>query len=216
MTYSHTVYGRSAVQQELSSKVLKALDSESCRNQHELCILGDFLDSPVLESIGKQLGIKSFLLGELPAALFSVLPISLYYRYTNIGIGNERGSNAGNLVWERTGEDINHQWTKTQESVILLGEYIQKAIIKNTWHLSVLEPIYDVVILNIASTRLEATTYTHSCNFIKPWCKRCPKCCYVWLMFMVFFPREMVDKMFQGENLLDCGKRNTFTWTRFK
>ena len=63
VTYSHTVYGRSAVQQELSSKVLKALDSESCRNQHELCILGDFLDSPVLESIGKQLGIKSFLLG---------------------------------------------------------------------------------------------------------------------------------------------------------
>ena len=203
VTYSHTLYGRSAVQQELSHRVLDLLHSESYKGHHKLCVLGDLLDSPVLESFGKQLGVTTFIEGDLTAALFSSLPIVLYYQYTNIAIGNERGSNAGNLVWDHTGEEINHQWLKSKESQVLFGKYIQQALISNVQYFSVLQPLNDAVIYSVAESRPEAAANTHSCNIIKPWCKRCPKCCYVWLMFMAFFPRELVDEMFQGENLLD-------------
>jgi hypothetical protein len=203
VSYSHTVYGRSSLQHQLCDKVPKLLNSEYCKLHHKLCIMEDFLDSPVLESIGKQVGVKSFMEGETPASLFSSLPIVLYYRYTSIAIGNERGSNVGNLVWECTGEDINHQWGKSREAEILFGGYIQQALISNTPYFSVLQPLYDAVIFSVASNRLEAAICTHSCNIIKPWCKRCPKCCYIWLMFTAFFPRDAVDEMFQGANLLD-------------
>ena len=84
----------------------------------------DFRDSPVLESVDKQVGVESFMEGETPASLFSSLPIMLYYRYTSIAFGNERSSNAGNLVWEHTGEDINHQWEKSSKAEILFSKYI--------------------------------------------------------------------------------------------
>ena len=203
LTFSHTVYGRSTVQQELCDKVLNALHSESSKHHHKLYILGDFLDSPVLDSIGKQVGVKSFIIGDLTGVLFSVLPILLYYHYTNIGIGNERSTNDGNLLWERTGEIINNQWLKSKEPEILFGDYIRQALISNAQYFSLLQSVYDAVIFTVAGSRLPAATYTHSCNIVKPWCKRCPKCCYVWLMFMAFFPLEVVNEMFQGANLLD-------------
>ena len=135
----------------------------------------------------------------LTGVLFSVLPILLYYHYTNIGIGNERSTNDGNLLWERTGEIINNQWLKSKEPEILFGDYIRQALISNAHYFSLLQSVYDAVIFTVAGSRLPAATYTHSCNIVKPWCKRCPKCCYVWLMFMAFFPLEI---MFQGANLL--------------
>ena len=56
LTFSHTVYGRSTVQQELCDKVLNALHSESSKHHHKLYILGDFLDSPVLDKHWKTSG----------------------------------------------------------------------------------------------------------------------------------------------------------------
>ena len=182
VSYSHTVYGRSAVQHELCKKVLKSLNSKSCKHHHKLWIMDDLLDSPVLQNIGKQIGVKSP--GETPATLFSALPIMLYYRYTSIAIGNERSSNVGNLTWGPTSEDINHQWGKSEEAEFVFSEYIQHALITNVPYFSVLQPLYDALIFSVAASRVEAAMYTHSCNIIKPWCKRCPKCCYVWLMFM--------------------------------
>ena len=210
VTYSHTIYGRSAVQQELSDKVLKMLHSDSFKRHHKQYILGDVLDSPVLASLGKQVGVKTFMEGETPASLFSAIPIALYYRYTSFAMGNERSSNVGNLVLEATGEEINHQWGKSTEAETLFSEYIQQALISNVQYFSVLQPLYDAVIFSIAESRVEAAADTHSCNLIKPWCKRCPKCSYVWLMFMAFFPREVVDEMFQGANLLDVPENEIY------
>ena len=203
LTFSHTSYGGSAVQQELCDKVLNLLQSDSFKRHHKWCILGDFFDRPVLESVSKHLGITSFITDDLAGALFSALLILLYYQYTSIAMGNERSANFGNLVWECTGEAINHQWLKSKEFGRIFGQYVRRAIVKNFQFFSVLQPLNDAVIFSVAESRPEAAASTHSCNFIQPWCKRCPKCSYVWLMFMAFFPRELVDEMFQGENLLD-------------
>jgi hypothetical protein len=67
LSYSHTVYGRSALQRQLCDKVPKSLNSESCKHHHKLCIMEDLLDSPVLESIGKQVGVHG---GSLFSSLY--------------------------------------------------------------------------------------------------------------------------------------------------
>ena len=209
LSYSHTIYGRSAVQHELNDAVLDLFSPTQKAHHHKLSILDDFLDSPVLESLGKCLGIKSFSEGETPCSLFLAVPILLYYRYTAIAIGNERSANVGNLVWECTGEEINHQWGKSKEAELLLGSYLRESLVRNVHYFSVLQPIHDVVIFNIAGTRPDVVVHTHSCNIVLPWCKRCPKCCYVWLSFMAYLPCDLVDKMFHGENLLDATENET-------
>ena len=110
------------------------------------------------------MGVKSFIIGDLTGVLFSVLPILLYYHYTNIGIGNERSTNDGNLLWERTGEIINNQWLKSKEPEILFGDYIRQALISNAQYFSLLQSVYDAVIFTVAGSRLPAATYTHSCK----------------------------------------------------
>ncbi|GGA40144.1 hypothetical protein [Okeania sp. KiyG1] len=42
----------------------------------------------------------------------------------------------------------------------------------------------------------------HSCNIKKPWCKKFPKCAYVWLGLMTFCQRDIIDEVFQV-NLFD-------------
>ena len=202
LTCSHTIFGRSTIQQQLSDKVLEKLQPHSKGHvNHKVCMLEDFLDSPVLLSLGKKLRIKSLILSEVPPALFASLPVVLYYGYASITMGNERSSNAGNLLWESTGEEINHQWQKANESEVLFCNYIQQELISNVHFFSALQPIHDAVIFSIAESCMDIAVHTHSCNMHKPWCKHCPKCCYVWLMFMAYFPCDVINSMFQGDNL---------------
>jgi hypothetical protein len=35
-------------------------------------------------------------------------------------------ADAGNLLWERTGEQVNHQWGKSLGAELLLNSYIQR------------------------------------------------------------------------------------------
>lgn len=209
LSYSHTMYGCSTVQHQLNDVVLDSISPTRKARHHKLNVLDDLLDSPVLDSLGKSLGIKTFAEAETTASLFFALPILLYYRYTAIAIANERSANTGNLVWECTGEEINHQWVKSKEAELLLGSYVREALIRNAHYFSVLQPIHDVVIFNTAATRPDAIVHTHSCNIVLPWCKRCSKCCYVWLNFMAYLPCDLVNGMFQNENLLDARENET-------
>ena len=210
LTYSHTIYGCSALQHERSPPLLHLLPSSPIQgSQHRLSIFEDYLNAPTLGSLGKEVGISSFLDGETSLALFAAVPIALFYCYTSILFGNERSANVGNLVWEEvSGEEINHQWGKSKEHELLLGRYIQDTLVSNLSHVSVLMPIHDVVIFNVAKTRLDAVFYTHSCNMLLSWCKRCPKCCYVWLSFMAYLPCSLVNKMFAGDNLFDAAEND--------
>ena len=152
LSYSHTMYGCSTVQHQLNDVVLDSISPTRKARHHKLNVLDDLLDSPVLDSLGKSLGIKTFAEAETTASLFFALPILLYYRYTAIAIANERSANTGNLVWECTGEEINHQWVKSKEAELLLGSYVREALVRNAHYFSVLQPIHDVVIFNTAAT----------------------------------------------------------------
>ena len=200
-TCSSSMYGKSAVQFERDRELLRLLAPDS--HHHRLSIIDEFPSCPLLESLGEQLGIKSIFSSDIPTYVFANLPILLRYRYTNAVVGNEHSSNAGNLVWAETGEEINHQWGKTKETELIMHNYIRKALVRNISYFSILQPIHDIVIMEIAVSRPDAIVHTHSCNIIPPWCLRCPKCCYIWLVLMAYLPRSIVDKMFGGQNPLD-------------
>ncbi len=107
------------------------------------------------------------------------------------------------MFWEKTGEDVNHQWGKSLEAEELLNNYVQENLVSNLTYFSILKPIYDVMIFNLLRQDLDAVKDTHSCNEAKPWCKKCPKCAYVWLNYMAWLPVELVDEIFDGTNLFD-------------
>lgn len=68
--------------------------------------------------------------------------------------------------------------------------------------LSVLMPLHDVVIFSLLRRDEQALPATHSCNVKKPWCRRCPKCAYVWLGYRAHLPAATVAAMFP-EDLLE-------------
>jgi hypothetical protein len=119
-------------------------------------------------------------------------------------LGHERSADTGNLVWERTGEEVNHQWGKSHEAEVMLNEYIGTHLIENCRYFSILKPVYDVLIFNLLAQDQDAVPYTQSCNIQKPWCGKCPKCAYVWLNYMAYLPTSLVEQTFAGHgNLLD-------------
>ena len=200
-TCSSSMYGEAAIQFERDRKLLQLLGPDS--HHHRVCIIDEFPSSPILESLGEQLGIKSTFSALTPTFILAALPVMLHYKYTNGVIGNERSANVGNLVWEETGEEINHQWDKSREFDVLMHNYIKKALVRNVSYFSLLQSIHDIVIMEIAASRPDAIVHTHSCNIAPPWCLRCPKCCYVWLALMSYLPRSIADKMFGNQNPLE-------------
>ena len=207
LSYSHTIYGRSVVQHELNDAVLELIRNKECN--HRLSILDTLMDSPVMDTLGKSLGVSTFAGAETTSCVVLALPFLLNYGYTNVVLGNERSANVGNLIWDVNGEHVNHQWLKSKEAELLLGNYLKEALLSDFSYFSALMPIHDAVIFHVAGMQPEAVVRTHSCNETWLWCKRCAKCSYVWLCFMAYYPRDLVDGMF-GENLLDCKENENY------
>nr|VFJ86173.1 MAG: hypothetical protein BECKLFY1418B_GA0070995_100213 [Candidatus Kentron sp. LFY] len=197
--YSNSIYGQSGHQHRLIGSLL---DTANPKRQHKIWIHEDFLDSPVIELTKKRHQIVSITAAETPSSIFASLPIVLQHNYRYIGLGHERSADFPNLIWERTGEAINHQWGKSTEAEKLLNTYLRDHLISNCQYFSLLKPIYDIVIFNLLRQDLISVPFTHSCNTIKPWCKKCAKCAYVWLNYMAYLPIPLIDGMFR-DNLFD-------------
>jgi len=198
LAYSSSIYGNAEPQHALIDGLL---DHTAVRERRRLWIFDDFLDSPVTH-LNPELGSRSLLAAETPASVFATLPLALAHGYRHLVVAHEHSADFGNLLWRRTGEEINHQWGKSLEAERLLADYVQSELVTEVEYFSLLKPIGDTLIFNLLSGDPAAVRGTHSCNVRKPWCGRCPKCAYVWLGFMAYLPVEEVAPMF-GENLLD-------------
>ncbi|MCB9510745.1 MAG: hypothetical protein H6695_11210 [Deferribacteres bacterium] len=196
--YSSSIYGTASHQHQLVDRLLQHCQPAKT---HRKYIFDSFVDAPVLE-LYPEFGSRSITAAETPASIFGVLPVVLQHGYRYIALAHERSANTGNLMWDVTDEDVNHQWGKSFAAEQLLNSYIQTELISNFSYFSLLQPIYDVVIFNMLRGEDEAVKATHSCNIRKPWCGRCPKCAYVWLNYMAYLPTKLVDDIF-GENLFD-------------
>uniref|UniRef100_A0A1X7UAP5 7-cyano-7-deazaguanine synthase n=1 Tax=Amphimedon queenslandica TaxID=400682 RepID=A0A1X7UAP5_AMPQE len=204
--YSHSLYGQASHQHQLIDDLVKHCSTKS---HHHLTVLDEFLSSPIPESIPNT-DVKSVKSSETFSALFEALPIALKYGYTQLILGHERCSDKGNLLWSVNDEYINHKWVKTIEAQSILNSYIKQNLISNISYFSFLMPIHDTLIFQSLTRYIGAVPFTHSCNLRKPWCLRCPKCCYVWLGYSAYLPQATVHATFGEKNLLDVEENQTF------
>ncbi len=196
LAYSHSIYGEAEPQHALIDGLL---DHCQPQTRHRLTIEDNFLGAQLdLE----EFGVRTLTAAETPSSLFLALPIALAHGFQNLVVGHERSADKGNLVWEATGEEINHQWGKSLEAERLLADYVDRHLLPGVRYWSALKPVGDPVIFSALREYPEAIPATHSCNVDKPWCGRCAKCLYVFLGYCAWLPREVVEKTFQ-ENLFD-------------
>jgi hypothetical protein len=197
--YASSIYGDLAAQHRLIDGLVEHLGTSHVRR---LSLFDDFLQSPVLalEDTG---GVRTLTAAETPSSLFEALPLVLQHGYRYLVLGHERSADVGNLIWQETGEDVNHQWGKSTEAETLLAAYIADHLVGDCTFFSILKPINDVTIFSLlAEEPFEVVATTHSCNVAKPWCRRCPKCVYVWLNYLAYLDAESVRALF-GENLFE-------------
>ena len=200
--YAHSTYGRPAPQHALIDGLLDQL-APVARARH--WVADDFLDAPVLE-LRPGLGVRTVTAAETPSSLFGALPLALDRGCTDLLVGHERSADVANLVWDRTGEAVNHQWGKSLEAEELLRSYVDAELLPGTSYASLLKPAHDVLIFTALRESLAAVPATHSCNIDKPWCRRCAKCAYVWINYRAYLPAGVVTATFGDENLLDVGE----------
>lgn len=200
LAYSHSIYGRAEPQHALIGGLLDALGAPHERRRR-ISIYDDFMDSPVL-ALAPELGVRSLLAAETPASMFAALPIALAHGHRHLVLGHEHSANVGNLIWDLTGEDVNHQWGKSLEAERLLDDYLSGTLISDARYFSLLQPAHDVLIFQLLAADPAGVERTHSCNVDKPWCERCAKCAYVWLGYMAHLPLDVVQPIFRT-NLFD-------------
>lgn len=197
MQYSHSIYGKADFQHHLIAKVL-AEGSPIFR--HKISIYDDLIDHPFLDLyFPNNSGITA---PETPVSVFESLPIILSGSYKYLVLAHEKSANTGNLFCEKLGQEVNHQWGKGYVAETLLNEFIQENLVSNFSYFSILQPIYDFRIFKNLTRYPEILPKIHSCNIQKPWCKKCPKCAYVWLGLMAAFEPGLVNTVF-GSNLFD-------------
>lgn len=197
-TYSSSVYGNAEHQHQLVDGLLQHASAE---RHHRQWVYDSFIDAPVMRFF-PDFGAGGILAAETPSSIFGALPLMLQHGYRYAVLAHEKSANKGNLIWDKTGEDVNHQWGKSLEAEALLSDYIRSELVANIDYFSILQPLYDVGIFKLLNEDLAAVPDTHSCNVRKPWCCRCPKCAYVWVNYMAHLPEELVDSIF-GLNLFD-------------
>lgn len=197
LAYAHSIYGLASPQHALIDGLL-----DHCRPalRHRQWVSDTFLDAPVT-TLYPEYAVSHLLAAETPSSVFGVLPIVLTQGYRHIALAHERSADVGNLIWDATGEDVNHQWGKSLEAERLLNHYLQTQLIDGFSYFSLLKPLYDVVIFSQLRQYPAAVTATHSCNLAKPWCGKCPKCAYVWLNYRAYLPAELVEGMFPASLL---------------
>lgn len=198
--YAASAYGPAAPQHALLDGLL---DVGVPVRRHRQTVLDDFTDAPVIELHGEAFGTRSVTAAETPSSMFAALPIALDRGYSHMVLGNEASANRGNLLWHRTGEEVNHQWGKSLAAERLLDRYIRDELVADLGVFSVLMPLHDVLIFELLRRDEGAVARTHSCNVRKPWCRRCPKCAYVWLGMRAHLDPHTTDAIF-GEDLLEA------------
>lgn len=150
--------------------------------------------------------------GHVPvSAIFAFLGYfsAILYDYSSVIVSNEFSSNFGNIKYK--GEEINHQWSKSQEFEKLFGDYARNFLSPDITYFSLLRPFYEIQIAEMFSKYKKYFSVFSSCNRNfrihkeRPqalWCGECPKCIFVWTMLSAFLSKKELLKIF-GKNLYD-------------
>jgi hypothetical protein len=132
------------------------------------------------------------------------------FGYNSIVFSNERSSDFGNLTY--LGLPINHQWCKSSEAEKMVNDYIQRYITPDIRTSSLLREYSELEIVRRFVRYPQYLRYFTSCNtyFWLPhiqqlllrknyWCKRCPKCVFMFACFSAFLPKKEVIDIFDAD-----------------
>lgn len=130
--------------------------------------------------------------------------------YNSIIFSNERSADFGNLTY--LGLPVNHQWCKSSEAERLINEYIQRYITPDISSSSLLRGYSELEIVRRFVGYPQYLRHVTSCNayfwLSRPeqllvrtsyWCKRCPKCVFLFACFSAFLPKKEVIDIFGAD-----------------
>ncbi len=134
--------------------------------------------------------------------------------YNAIIFSNERSADFGNLTY--LGLPVNHQWCKSSEAEKLVNEYIHDFITPDISTSSMLRKYSELEIVRRFVRYPQYLHYVTSCNtyFWLPrieqllrrkgyWCKRCPKCVFLFACFAAFLPKKEMITIFGADLYTD-------------
>ncbi|HUP26603.1 MAG TPA: hypothetical protein VM124_03100 [Candidatus Limnocylindrales bacterium] len=182
---------------------------------------------PLIDRIGlphywveRQWDPQLFTLKETPGAYNGHVPISAIFACVgtivailsgrrDVIVSNEQSTNEPMLHYQ--GVAINHQYSKSQEFEQDYQEHLKRTLGESIRYYSFLRPLSEVYIAELFAG-LGFSKYHDvfsSCNraFVHGsntifWDGTCPKCAFVYLALTPFVPRQQLEELFGGKNLL--------------
>lgn len=146
------------------------------------------------------------------ACYIGYMPVILHGGYDRVWFNIERSADDPHVVWD--GEEISHQWCKSREYQSISSQLFSD-LTGCDWFTgfdSTLRGLYDHAIYRIVATRPDLLRQTHSCNYDKPWCGRCPKCCFCYLMTTAFLGEDYARRLVGARESLLADPRNLPVW----
>lgn len=146
------------------------------------------------------------------ACYVGYMPIILQGGYERVWFNIERSADDQHVTWN--GEEISHQWCKSEEYRLISSQLFSE-LTGFDWFKgfdSTLSGLYDHAIYRIVATRPDLLRKTHSCNYGKPWCGHCPKCCFCYLMAAAFLGEDYARRLLGVRESLLADPRNLPVW----
>lgn len=194
--------GRMDLQRQLIGNVLKSTKSH---RHHEVMLFEDYIMAPIEACTKYKFKGIADGFAETVSCMFKSVLYAAALNFDSVVLGNEAAADEANFTWDLTGEAVNHQWGKTLTAETSINSYVNKHLISNLHFTSPLRKMHDPDIFGVVKSRLEALRHCHSCNKFKPWCKRCSKCCYIWLSYCAYIGYNFAYSVFR-ENLFDISE----------
>lgn len=205
----------SLVLQEQLLQRLKDAAAPSTTETVKVTVEDNFFSCP--ERLFERMGVQAqhtkidFAVGHT-ANYIGYFPVILYHGYTDVWFNIERSADGAMVFWD--GEPINHQWCKSvdyQER----GREIFAAVTGCNWFRgfsSTLRGLFDMSIYAIVAQHPLQMLATHSCNYGKPWCNHCPKCCFCYLMMCAHFDEAFAQVVVGSNTSLFAVPENRVHW----
>ncbi len=127
--------------------------------------------------------------------------------YDKIVFSNEKSADFGNLTY--LGLPVNHQWCKSSEAEKMVNDYIQRFITPDISTSSLLRKYSELEIVRRFVSHPKYLRYVTSCNTYfwlsrteqllmrkSYWCKKCPKCVFLFACFAAYLPKKEVVDIF--------------------
>jgi UDP-N-acetyl-alpha-D-muramoyl-L-alanyl-L-glutamate epimerase len=170
----------------------------------------DFISAyRVIDPTLLELHHRGFLNGHEPFSAylaFLSLTSAVVTGHGRVALSNEQSANEGTASWN--GMSVNHQYSKSFEFERMFREYTSKYLAISCDYFSILRPLYEIQIAEAFAKHPEYLFAIKSCNIEQRydrWCRRCPKCLFVFTILYPFIDADVLSDMFGGDLFQDTG-----------